>query len=117
EVDVAKLGMDTKEESHVVFLQEKGGTRLLPIWIGQPEFESILTEMYNIPRSRPITHDLCKSLIIGLRGELRRVQITRIEDRTYFAELHIVWNGVLITVGSYTSDSISIAHLYCAPVY
>ena len=73
--------------------------------------------MYNIPRSRPITHDLCKSLIIGLRGELRRVQITRIEDRTYFAELHLVRNGDLVHVDARPSDSIAIALRLGAPIF
>jgi uncharacterized protein len=117
EVVVAKLGVDTKEESHVVFLQERGGARLLPIWIGKPEFESILAEMYDLPRSRPITHDLCKSLIVGLRGELRRIQITRIVERTYFAELHLVRDGEPVYVDARPSDSIAIALRLKAPIY
>ena len=37
EVSVARLGLDSVSSSYVVILQEKGGDRLLPIWIGQPE--------------------------------------------------------------------------------
>ena len=40
EVSVARLGLDSVSSSYVVILQEKGGDRLLPIWIGQPEAES-----------------------------------------------------------------------------
>jgi hypothetical protein len=33
-------------------------------------------QMNHVKRERPLTHDLCKSLILGLGGALRRVQIT-----------------------------------------
>ena len=42
EVAVFRLGMDPATQSYVVVLQEKGGERLLPIWIGQVEAESIV---------------------------------------------------------------------------
>ena len=67
EVLVSRLGLDSATNSYVVVLQERGGTRLLPIWIGQPEAESIALHMNNVRRERPFTHDLCKSLILGLR--------------------------------------------------
>ena len=72
EVRVARLGLDSSSKTYVVILQEKAGERLLPIWIGQPEAESIVMQMNGIRRDRPLTHDLCKSLIVGLGGALRR---------------------------------------------
>ena len=117
EVVVAKLGVDTKEESHVVFLQEKGGTRLLPIWIGQPEADSIVMEMKSVRRERPLTHDLCKSIIVGLGGQLRRVQITRVQKSTYYAEMHVVRAEGVIHVDARPSDSIAIALRMGAPIF
>src|SRR6185437_3526492 len=35
EVVVSRLGMDPASQAYVVVLQEKGGERLLPIWIGR----------------------------------------------------------------------------------
>src|SRR5919199_4716969 len=89
EVTVARLGLDSTTNTYVVILQEKGGQRLLPIWIGQPEAEAIGMEMNAVKPPRPLTHDLCKRLIIGMGGSLRRVQITKVKENTYFAELHI----------------------------
>ena len=40
EVIVAKLGHDGQQKMFVVILQERGGGRLLPIWIGRPEAEA-----------------------------------------------------------------------------
>lgn len=117
EVTVAKLGVDSATKSYVVILQEKGGRRMLPIWIGQPEAESIVMQMHNIKRERPLTHDLCKSLIIGLGASLRRVQITRVQKNTYFAELHLQLGSSAVQVDARPSDSIAIALRLAAPIF
>lgn len=117
EVVVSRLGLDSSTQSYVVILQEKDGERLLPIWIGQPEAESIVMQMHHIKRPRPLTHDLCKSIIVGLGGELRKVHITRVEKNTYFAELYIARNGDVVQVDARPSDSIAIALRLSAPIF
>ena len=117
EVFVARLGLDSSTNSYVVILQEKNGNRLLPIWIGHPEAESIVMQMKNMKRERPLTHDLCKRLILGLGGSLRRVEITRVQKNTYFAELHLVRGGDVVQVDARPSDSIAIALRLSAPIF
>ena len=117
EVEVMRLGLDRSNNSYVVILREKEGERLLPIWIGQPEAESIVIEMSKLRRERPLTHDLCKTLITGLGGTLRRIQITRVENRTYYAELQIRRDDQVINIDARPSDSIAIALRFSAPMF
>ena len=117
EVLVSRLGLDSATNSYVVVLQERGGTRLLPIWIGQPEAESIVRHMHSVKNVRPLTHDLVRNLILGMRAQLRRVQITRVEKSTYFAELHIQRDDTLVHIDARPSDSIAIALRLGAPIF
>ena len=117
EVVVSRLGMDSTSQSYVLVLQEKGGTRMLPIWIGQAEAHSIVVHMHGVKHERPFTHDLCKSLILQLGGAVRRVQITRVENSTYYGELHIDRAGSVIHVDSRPSDAIAIAIRLEAPIF
>jgi len=117
EVVVSRLGMDPGTQTYVVVLQEKGGARLLPIWIGQPEAESIVMHMHNMKRARPLTHDLCKSLILGMGATLRRAQITRVENNTYYGELHLERGGKVVQIDSRPSDAIAIALRLDAPIF
>jgi bifunctional DNase/RNase len=117
EVTVSRLGLDSSTNSYVVVLQERDGTRLLPIWIGQPEAESIVMHMHNVKRSRPLTHDLVRSLIVGMGAQLRRVQITRVEKSTYYAELHVQRGTELVQIDARPSDSIAVALRLSAPIY
>ncbi len=117
EVTVARLGLDSTSNSYVVILREKQGRRLLPIWIGQPEAVSIVMQMNQEKRERPLTHDLCKLLIVALGGTLRRVLITRVHQSTYFAEMQLESAKGVVHVDARPSDSISIALRLDAPIF
>lgn len=117
EIAVSRLGLDGSSNTYVVILKEVDGDRMLPIWIGQPEAESILLEMNGVRKERPLTHDLCKNLIIGLGAELARVHITRVESRTYYAEMHLVRGGDLYQIDARPSDSIAVALRTGSPIF
>lgn len=116
-VTVAKLGMDASSKAYVVLLQEHDGDRVLPIWIGRPEAESIAMQLNGVRRERPLTHDLCHAIINGLGATLRRVQVTRVANGTFYAELHLVRGGSPILVDARPSDAIAIALRLDAPIY
>lgn len=117
EVTVARLGLDSATNSFVVILQEREGDRLLPIWIGRPEAESIAAHLQSVKRERPLTHDLAKSLIRGLGADVRKVTITHVEDSTYFAEMQLAHGTELIAIDARPSDSIAIALRCGAPIF
>jgi bifunctional DNase/RNase len=117
EVRVAHLGLDRNTNSPVVILQEKDGSRVLPIWIGPGEASAIAMELAGVKFSRPLTHDLLKQVIVGLGGELRRVLITTVKDNTYFAELHIHRHEDVVQVDARPSDSIAIALRLHSPIF
>lgn len=117
EVVVSRLGMDSSNQSYVLVLQEKDGTRMLPIWIGQAEAHSIVVHIHGVKHERPFTHDLCKSLIQSLGGRVRRVQITRVENSTYYGEIHVERAGAVVEIDSRPSDAIAIAIRADAPIF
>ena len=117
EVDVMRLGLDRGSNAYVVILREKGGERLLPIWIGQAEAESIVIEMHQMHRERPLTHDLCKNIITQLGATLLRVQVTRLLARTYHAELQIASRDGSVVIDARPSDSIALALRFSAPIF
>ena len=114
---VADLGLDRATNSPVVILQEKDGSRVLPIWIGPAEASAIAMELAGVKFSRPLTHDLLKQVIVGLGAELHRVLITPVKENTYFAELQIHRDDHVIHVDARPSDSIAVALRLHAPIF
>ncbi len=117
EVFISRIGFDAASETFVVVLKEKAGERVLAIWIGRPEAESIVMRIHNIKHARPLTHDLCRNLIVGVGATLRRVQITHVENSTYFAELHLDIGNVMKVIDARPSDSIAVALRMDAPIF
>ncbi|MCG6956040.1 MAG: bifunctional nuclease family protein [Gemmatimonadetes bacterium] len=109
EVRVQSLGLDRSNNTPVVILQELGGERVLPIWIGPSEASAIAMQLADMEFSRPLTHDLLVSVLKGLGGNLHKVMITRVEKSTYYAELIVHRNGQVISLDARPSDSIAVA--------
>jgi hypothetical protein len=117
ELQVAHLGLDRATNTPVVVLQEKGGDRVLPIWIGPAEASAIAMELAGVKFARPLTHDLVKQVILGLNATLQRVVITQVKDNTYFAELHLLRDSQVIQIDARPSDSIAVALRLSAPIF
>ena len=114
-----KVGMVALDNSNVpvVVLEEEGGDRILPIWIGSFEARSIASEMEAKTPIRPNTHDLAKSLIARLHGEVLRVVVTELRGGTYYAVLSLEAGGDLLQLDSRPSDAIAIALRTGAPIF
>lgn len=117
EVTVQSLGLDRSSNTPVVILQERDGTRVLPIWIGPGEASAIAMELAGMNFSRPLTHDLFASAIHGLGGELKRVVITKVVENTYYAEMIIARGAEYFSLDARPSDSVAIALRMDAPIF
>ena len=117
EVKVAHLGLDRATNMPVVILQEIEGERVLPIWIGPAEASAIAMELAGVKFSRPLTHDLVKQIVVGLGATLSQVVISRVEENTYYAELHLHRDDHVVQVDARPSDSIAVALRLQAPIF
>jgi len=101
----------------LVILEEVDGDRILPIWIGEAEGEAIARHLADYVAPRPLTHDLLCSVLRGLGGSLQKVIITKVEERTYYAELLVRRNGEVISLDARPSDSIALALRAAARIF
>jgi bifunctional DNase/RNase len=100
----------------IVLLREDGGTRFLPIFIGSPEATAIVYALQGMETPRPMTHDLFKTVLDGLEVKLDRVEITALQDGTFFAEIEFDNDGTKSRISSRPSDAIALAVRFGAEV-
>ncbi len=117
EVKVSGLALDERNKTPVVILQEMGGTRVLPIWIGPSEASSIAMELAGKKFQRPLTHDLLKTVIDGLQGKVTKVLITELKDSTFYAKVLINQDQEVLGVDARPSDSIALALRAGSPIF
>jgi bifunctional DNase/RNase len=75
EVEIDGVLVHELTKQHVVNLRERGGRRLLPIWIGPEQAHTISTKLAGLPSERPLTHDLVVRLSDALAGRFERLVI------------------------------------------
>ena len=117
EVKVQSLSLDRTTNTPVVILQELGGERVLPIWIGPGEASAIAMQLADMEFSRPLTHDLLCAVMKGLGGNLQKVIITKVEASTYYAEMIVRRNGEVFSLDARPSDSIAVALRVAARIF
>ena len=114
EMRLSRIIISEINESQVVFLQEVEGSRQFPILIGIFEATSIDRRVKDLPRLRPLTHDLIVASIESLGGELDSVIINDMREHTYYAKLRIRKDGEIIEIDARPSDAIAVA-VTCDP--
>ena len=114
EMRLARIIISEINDNQVVFLKEVDGDRQFPILIGIFEATSIDRRVKDIPRPRPLTHDLLVNVIEQMGGTPDSVIISELRDHTYFASLRIQYDGELVEVDARPSDAIAVA-VTCDP--
>jgi bifunctional DNase/RNase len=64
-----------------------------------------------------MTHDLLASVIEQLGGTIDRIEITDLEQHTFFATIHIRQNGHMVEIDSRPSDAIALGIATTVPIY
>ena len=116
-MEIHGVSLDVMSSQPVVVLKQKDARRFLPIWIGQFEATAIMMQLQGIEPSRPLTHDLLKSLLDSLGGVVSRGVVNDLEDGTFFARIHMQANGQDLEVDARPSDAIALAVRVGAPIF
>ena len=116
EVTIASIRVSLMSQNRIVELREEGGDRILPIWIGPFEAESITLQLQSVDVPRPLTHDLLKSMITLLGAEVQQVIINDLNNDTFYARIVLDVDGDDIEVDSRPSDAIALAVRCSVPV-
>ena len=117
-VQVEVLGLSqspTSNGSYALILKEIDGDRRLPIVIGAPEAGAIAYELEGVHTSRPMSHDLMKTLIETFESKVLEICIHELKDSTFFAAITL--QNTTVEVDSRPSDAIALALRFDAPIF
>ena len=109
EMKVVSLALDPMTQMPILILKDLSEEHTLPIWIGLVEAGAIATELEQIQLSRPMTHDLLKTLLDEAGVQLLHVEVTDLRENTYYATLVLTQSGRVFEVDARPSDAIALA--------
>jgi uncharacterized protein len=110
-ISVSNLGF-------IVFLKAVDDERVLPIFIGANEAQSIAIAYNNQVPPRPLTHDLMKNVLTLLDVEVTKVQVTSLTDNTFYGRVFFKKEGIEdLEIDARPSDALALALRYKAPIF
>ena len=121
-VEVTVLGVSSDGQHQPVVLL-RHDERVLPILVGPAEANAIQIGLMNQSFGRPLTHDLIRNLLAGLRGELKSVTVYKLENETFYAYLNVEQLGEngnvlqVLRIDSRPSDGIALSVRIHCPIY
>ncbi|MDO8994811.1 bifunctional nuclease family protein [Daejeonella sp.] len=107
----------TQSGAYALVLGEINGRRRLPIIIGAFEAQAIAIEIEKMTPSRPLTHDLFKSLAGSYNINIQEIIIYNLVDGIFFAKLICSDGKKTSEIDARTSDAIALAVRFDCPIY
>ncbi|NLX08689.1 MAG: bifunctional nuclease family protein [Chloroflexi bacterium] len=116
-VNIDSIRVSLMSQLRVVILKDPISGKYLPIFIGPCEAEAIAVKLQGMSIERPLTHDLLKSVITELGGEVQHIVVSDLRQDTFFAQLVVEQNGTTHKIDSRPSDAIALAVRLEVPIY
>jgi RNA polymerase sigma factor (sigma-70 family) len=101
----------------VLLLKERAGDRVLPIWVGAPEGDTIALRLAGLETARPMPWTLMGRLFDVGAMALEKVAVTNLRDNTFFGSLWIRARGETHEIDARPSDAIALALDHGAPIF
>ena len=108
-VEVNSIRLEESSETPILLLLDPSTQKVLPIWIGTIEAVSIAYAQEGVLHDRPQTHDLLLNMVEELDGTINEVNISNIEENTYFADIILNTINGTVTLSARPSDAIALA--------
>ncbi len=118
-VEVRIDGVYSQEHNGQVtrFVLLTDGIRELRISISAELAMAISMPLENARPDRPVTHDLMKTVIERLEGDLDRIVIDDLWNAIYYAKIYLLSGNEEIAIDSRPSDAIALAVRFDVPIY
>jgi len=107
----------TQSGAYALVLSEEEGNRRIPIIVGGFEAQAIAIELEGLAPPRPLTHDLFKNFAESYGIKLIEVNIHKLEDGVFFANILCDNGGQRIILDARTSDAIALALRFSCPIF
>lgn len=107
----------TPNDAYVLILKEKGGAHIIPVIIGLSEAKTIVLILNKVKSRRPTPHELFKNLTEKCGYSVSKINIDQFIDGIYYSKIILTKDEDSIILDSRTSDAVSIALLFGAPIF
>src|SRR2546422_1531888 len=116
-VDVRRRSLAVEcRRYNMVLLEEIGGRRRLPIWVGEDEGAAIALLMEQVEVPRPLTFKFMGEIVRAMGGRLHEVRLEKLIEGTFYAVAEIGTEAGVRAIDGRPSDAFALALEFGAPI-
>ena len=113
-------GVDVEDEKpgamHVVVMYDSVGKRVLPIWIGPAEGQSIATGLRDVEAPRPGTHAFAARMLESVGARFEEARVEQLKGTTFYGVAKLRYGHDVREIDARPSDAIAMAVHSNSPV-
>lgn len=114
---LAEPGKNTLGWWRIVLLRERGGDRVLPIWLNPFDGDQIAMQLVGLASFRPMPHDLIGRLLRIGDMHVEKVAVVGLREKTYIGTMWIRAGDTVHEIDARPSDAIHLALDSGAPIF
>lgn len=114
---IDSIRVSLMSQLRVVILKDPLSGRYLPIFIGPCEAEAIAVKLQGMSVERPLTHDLLKSVIGELGGQVQHIIVNDLRNDTFYAQIVVEQGNETRYIDSRPSDAIALSVRLDVPIF
>ncbi len=101
----------------VILLKEQTGDRIVPIWVGPFDGDTLAMSLAGLSTTRPFPFDLMAGLLKVAGTKVEKVAVTSLRDDIYYATVWAKVRGKVHAIDARPSDAINLALRVKAPIF
>lgn len=101
---------------YVMVLEERTGSRRLPIWIGPAEATALAVSLESLETPRPLTYQMAARLVQATGSRVTEIRITRLTEAVFYAVVAVDGLAGPQQIDARPSDAVNLALATGAPI-
>lgn len=116
-IEAKIVNLAITDKGFALILKPKGYEKVIPIFIGALEAQSISMVLLGLEQPRPLSHDLFTNVLEKFTIKLHKIVVDDLRHDTFYAKMVLEQDGKTLRMDSRPSDAIAMALRMKAPLF
>lgn len=116
-IEAKIVNLAITDKGFVIILKPKGHEKVIPIFVGALESQSISIVLLGLTQPRPLTHDLFRNVLDSFSVRIEQVIVDDLRNDTFYAKMVLTQGNETLRIDARPSDAIAMALRTKSPIF
>ncbi|MEK6796112.1 MAG: bifunctional nuclease family protein [Spirochaetota bacterium] len=116
-IEAKIVNLAITDKGFVIILKPKGHEKVIPIFVGALESQSISIVLLGLTQPRPLSHDLFRNVLESFNVRIEQVIVDDLRNDTFYAKMVLTQGNETLRIDARPSDAIAMALRTKSPIF